>query len=503
MLKIYFSIVLSIGLLFGQAQNALDFDGSNDYVQTATGGPTGSSSRTIECWIKTSASQSTQQVIFDYGAMSPFGSRFTLNLINFGKLRIEVGGNGFNSTQSIADGNWHHVAVSYDNSATTKFKMYIDGQLETSQNTTVAVNTTSASIYLGRRNDGVNYFDGVIDELRLWTTVRTAAQINATMNSEFCTLPPNLVVYYPFNQGVAGGNNAGVTNLLNGAGSNNGTLNNFALSGSSSNWVAGKTLNSGSTTVGNDTVTACDSLASPSGNYVWTTSGNYTDTITTLLGCDSTFNINLTLNNSSTGQLTTTACNSYTSPSGNATYTSSGTYTDILTNAEGCDSVLTINLTVNTVDINVLQNGITLTSWATGVNYQWLDCNNGYASIAGATSQTFVPTSDGSYAVELDDNGCIDTSACYTVTGVGLEENTLFGLQIHPNPARSFFVLTYNTLSADGRYLIYDISGKLLTEGEISRNAAEQVIPINMLAGVYTVRMTVGGASTVQKLIVY
>ncbi len=434
--------------------------------------------------------------------MSPLGSRFTLNLINFGKLRIEVGGNGFNSTQSIADGNWHHVAVSYDNSATTKFKMYIDGQLETTQNTTVSVNTTSSSIHLGRRNDAVNYFDGVIDELRLWNTVRTATEINATMNSEFCALPPNLVVYYKFNQGVAGGNNAGITILQNSGGSNNGTLNNFALSGSSSNWVVGKTLNSGSGVPGNDTIMACDSLISPSGKYTWFTNGDYTDTITSLLGCDSIVHINLTVNSSSTGQLTASGCNSYTSPSGNFTWTSSGTYTDKLTNSQGCDSILTVTLTINTVDINVLQNGITLTSWATGVNYQWLDCNNGYAPIAGATGQTFVPTADGSYAVELDDNGCVDTSACYTVTGVGLEERALYGIQVYPNPTSGTIKILHEALPESGQFKIFDLTGRMVLAGELNQTSGEETIKVELPKGVYSLQISIDEYLYLQKLIV-
>jgi hypothetical protein len=495
------SFFLTVGLLIN-AQNGLDFDGTDDYVSMLSAGPTGTSDRTVECWIKTSASQQTQQILVDWGSASPLGARFTLNMIAFGKIRIEVGGNGFNSTQSVADGNWHHIAVTYDHSAATKVRMYIDGVLEASNNFTQSVNTANSGIRIGRRVDGVNYFDGIIDEVRIWNVVRTQTEISASMNSEFCSIPTGLVAYYKFNQGTAGGTNTGITTLNDNVGTNDGTLNGFALIGSSSNWVTGKSLNTGSTTPGNVSITACDSYTANTG-AVWTSSGNYVDTISSSTGCDSILNIALTINQSSTGTLTTTACNKYVSPSGNNVWTSSGTYTDILTNAVGCDSVLTINLTINTIDTNVLQNGIVLTAWATGVNYQWLDCNNGYAPITGATSQTFVPTTDGSYAVELDDNGCIDTSACYTVNGVGLDENAFFGLQLQPNPASDYIVLTHSNLPAEGRYLIYDLTGKVLTEGNITRNATDQVIPINMPAGVYAVRLVVGGESMVQKLIVH
>jgi hypothetical protein len=503
MKNIYITIFSLCFALLLSAQNGLDFDGTNDYVSATAGGPIGSTNRTVECWVKTSSSISTQQVIFDWGQMSPNGSRFTLNMINFGKVRIEVGGNGFNSTASIADGNWHHIAVTYDNSASLKFKVYIDGVLDGNQNTTVSVNTSSTGGFqIGRRNDGVNYFDGIIDEVRVWNVVRTQTEIQSAMNGEFCSTPPGLVAYYKFNHGTAGGTNTGITTLDDAVGSNDGTLSNFTLTGSSSNWVTGKSLSTGSTTPGNASITVCDGYTASNGT-VWTTNGNYVDTISSATGCDSILNIALTVLQSTTGQLTANGCDSYTSPSGNYTWTTSGTYYDTLTNSIGCDSILTISLTITSIDNYVQQNGAYLTANMTGASYQWLDCNNNYAPISGATNRTYQATANGSYAVEISQNGCADTSDCYTVTGIGLEKNTLFDLQIHPNPARNFIVLTHKSLPEEGSYLIYDISGKLLTEGEISRNAAEQVIPIDMPAGVYSVRIAIGGASTVQKLIIY
>jgi hypothetical protein len=499
-------ILLAALLFFGHllhAQNALDFDGLNDYVSMTSPGPTGTSDRTVECWIKTSASQQTQQILVDWGSASPLGARFTLNMIAFGKIRIEVGGNGFNSTQSVADGNWHHIAVTYDHAATTKVRMYIDGVLETSNNFTQSVNTANSGIRIGRRVDGVNYFDGIIDEVRIWNVVRTQAEISASMNNEFCSAPSGLVAYYTFNQGIAGGNNAGVSVLNDGAGNNNGTLNNFMLSGTTSNWVAGKSLNSGSTTPGNDTIIGCDSLVSPSGIYTWTTSGNYVDTITSPLGCDSVVNINLTLNSSSTGQLTTTACNTYTSPSGNNTWTSSGTYTDVIPNAVGCDSVITINLTVNTVDTNVLQNGIVLTSWATGVDYQWLDCNNGYTPISGATSQTFVPTTDGSYAVELDDSGCVDTSACYIVTGVGIDEENGLGYRVYPNPVTEHLHITFDRPHPSATLSLFDLTGNVLYQNNLNANHADLTISVKDLPrGMYFLKIESSKMAKLEKIIV-
>lgn len=95
------------------------------------------------------------------------------------------------------------------------------------------------------------------------------------------------------------------------------------------------------------TTTSCDSYLSPSGNYNWTTSGMYYDTIANATGCDSLLTINLTINNSTYDTMTVSDCVDYTSPSGMYTWTTSGTYYDTIPNMIGCDSLLTINLTIN------------------------------------------------------------------------------------------------------------------------------------------------------------
>ena len=94
----------------------------------------------------------------------------------------------------------------------------------------------------------------------------------------------------------------------------------------------------------NDTATACD-------QYVWngktyTESGMYIDTIPSALGCDSIVTLHLTINNSTTTEQTEVACDSYTWTDGK-TYTQSGTYYQYLQTVHGCDSIVTLHLTIN------------------------------------------------------------------------------------------------------------------------------------------------------------
>jgi hypothetical protein len=68
------------------------------------------------------------------------------------------------------------------------------------------------------------------------------------------------------------------------------------------------------------------------------------------------------------------------------------------------------------------QNGTTLTADQTGATYQWLDCDNNFAIINGETNQSYTPAVTGNYAVEVNMNGCVDTSACFLVDYTGIEE---------------------------------------------------------------------------------
>jgi hypothetical protein len=234
------------------AQNAgLYFDGTDDYVMSDISPIAGNTAKTVEAWIKTTANSNpsaggVQKVIVEMGLMST-GTRFTFNLLNNNAIRIEVEGNGINGTTAVNDGLWHHVAGVYDPLATTKVALYLDGVLEASGNLTVAVNTASTgNIQIGRRCDGIHYFNGTIDEVRVWNVARTASQIANNRNVELCNSTANLVAYFPMNEGAPGATNTTNTSISSyGNTFGTGALNGFTLTGSTSNFVAGKTLAAG------------------------------------------------------------------------------------------------------------------------------------------------------------------------------------------------------------------------------------------------------------------
>jgi hypothetical protein len=221
----------------GSGGNALDFDGSNDKVtlSDSTGVPVGNSSYTLEAWIK----PDTHGVngIIGWGTWGAGNQVNALRLDSGNGLVNYWWGNDLRVTPgNLADGQWHHVAATFD--GTTR-KIYVDGVLM-GQDTPSGHSVSSASnLTIGSTNNG-EYFDGGIDSVRVWSVARTQAQIQSDMGSALTGSELGLVLNYEFDQGVLSANNAGVSTLTDSAGvANTGVLQNFALSGTSSNWVAG------------------------------------------------------------------------------------------------------------------------------------------------------------------------------------------------------------------------------------------------------------------------
>jgi hypothetical protein len=120
-------------------------------------------------------------------------------------------------------------------------------------------------------------------------------------------------------------------------------------SSSSDTWLIDNLVLTGENNCVNSTSTlnmiSCGNYTAPSGNLL-TASGTYLDTIPNFAGCDSLITINLTINQPSTAAITVNTCSNYNAPSGTI-YTVSGVYSDTIANTSGCDSVITINLTIN------------------------------------------------------------------------------------------------------------------------------------------------------------
>jgi hypothetical protein len=168
---------------------------------------------------------------------------------------------------------------------------------------------------------------------------------------------------------------------------------------------------------------------------------------------------------------------------------------DILNNGV---SILT---TLITIDNTVIKNGVTLTANEIGANYQWLDCNNSYSVISGASNQSFTPTSNGNYAVEITKNSCVDTSNCYSITNIGIIENS-FGdkLVFYPNPTSGIVNLEFGSNYKNVQIIIRNSEGKLVKHQEFKK---EQNISIEIEGskGIYLIEVISADKKAIIKVV--
>ncbi|MGB0429609.1 MAG: LamG domain-containing protein, partial [Bacteroidia bacterium] len=215
--------------------NALHFDGENDKVDCgadlSVGGRTTFSA---EAWIKGDSWGQFNTVLSEYKTWT--GDLSYILRVEYGKLYgfVKVNGNvkKVGPSANLDQNKWYHVALTYDN---IKLRLYVNGTLVDDKSATGAISGCTGNNIIGSSNYGIStnseFFNGTIDEVRLWKTARTANQIKANMHKSLTTGFNDLIGLYQLNEGSS------TTAHDQSHYSNNARLSNFLLSGNTSNWV--------------------------------------------------------------------------------------------------------------------------------------------------------------------------------------------------------------------------------------------------------------------------
>lgn len=218
----------------------LNFDGIDDYIDCGNILP---ESYTKEAWIYLDAITSENNIVSGSDNLGQHALWVPNGVLSAGHNGMW---NAVEDSNVLELNTWYHVAVSYD-SATQTLKLYKDGVL-IDTNTNVVAPINGSEINIGSYNDADNLFNGSIDEVRVWNSVRTIEQLNETKNIELQGDEMGLVAYYDFNQGLDSQDNTLETILLDGSeNTTHGTLHNFELLGSTSNWLAGSPISTPAT----------------------------------------------------------------------------------------------------------------------------------------------------------------------------------------------------------------------------------------------------------------
>jgi hypothetical protein len=191
----------------------------------------------------------------------------------------------------------------------------------------------------------------------------------------------------------------------------------------------------------------------------------------------------------SSSTINLTECKKLLSPSGKYSWTVSGIYKDTIPNAKGCDSIITVNLTVIKPDTSVSLAGIVLTSNAIGASYQWLDCSKSYQPVPGAVSRVFTPGISGSYAVEVSQGLCRDTSSCFSIVITTIQENSTMKWELYPNPTEG--IIYFRGMNGEVTCTISDLLGNTIKK---TVNSATNPLEIKEFKnGVYLLQVEQGG----------
>ncbi len=323
---------------------------------------------------------------------------------------------------------WNHFVFTFNG---TQTEVFHNGVSVGTTPVSGTITNGNVPFEVGKTQFGPPFWTtGKFDDAALWSRALTASEVASLYNSCSVDLSsPDLVLCYEFEDGQPGQSNTGVTVAIDSKGTQNGVYSGFAMTGTASNFING-----------NGPIYSAD---------------------------------------------TVTACFSFTTQGGQ-TYTQSGFYTDSLQSVTGCDSILSLDLTINSIDLTVTQTGDTLSANQSGaLIYQWINCDSGQLL---STDQQFTATQNGNYACIITYNGCQDTSDCITVSGIDLNEGLTARWALAPNPAQSSSMLHFATVQEQIEIRIVDVHGRIVREKRAS-HTQKVLLPNVSRPGLYFVKV--------------
>lgn len=189
--KLGFTQIGGYALYLDGTSNSIEFSSTSDLTLTNI---------SVEAWIKTTASTGVQE-IFAWAKRVSYGNITEFRVSN-GKLEFGINDGTWASVVSntnINSGNWTHVAVTKESSSV---KLYINGKLDASA--TISKNPLENQIEIGyMQDDGSkrNFFPGTLDEVRIWTGVRSESDIKSNMYRVLSGSETGLYAYYQMSNG--------------------------------------------------------------------------------------------------------------------------------------------------------------------------------------------------------------------------------------------------------------------------------------------------------------
>lgn len=280
--------------------------------------------------------------------------------------------------------------------------------------------------------------------------------------------------------------------------------------------------------IGNTTIYPVETVHTCSNNYLWhgqyyTQDGLYYDTIYDAAGCEEIYSLNLSLSEAYHFNLTDTVCDRYPWPSAEGGYlTETGLYHYEGTTVLGCDSIVDLDLTVGkTPDLHIV--GLTIVEVASDVcpgiyNYfisdslelaqctvQWSCSEPQWMLLPNSNPYccTVIVRTLGSAelkATAFCPSGCDDE---YTIeifsSNIGVGEVDENKVKVYPNPANDVVNIEANYID---RIEMYDVYGQLVKELHLDKAASATINTCDLQGGIYFIEVSAVDRKIVERVII-
>ncbi|MCO6500993.1 MAG: T9SS type A sorting domain-containing protein [Vicingus serpentipes] len=438
---------------------------------TASNIPTGGNEYTIEVWVNSSSISGAMGLV----GWGNYGSTNQCNAFRFNgssQLRNYWWGNDLvATTPDLNDGQWHHLIATYDG---TTNAIYVDGVLMGSR-VIAAPNVGSANnLEIGSTYNGFEPINGSLDNIKIWNVgISSAAEAVTLMNG--CPDPstePNLVAYYKFNEGT-------------GTSINDVTANSNDIVAPGGTWGTGHTLCASCSKEMSSTVTVtinssvsntqilteCDGFSITVNGNTYNSTGTYIDTLIggAINGCDSIVTTDLTILPALAGSVTSTICNDGSVDVNGVTYDASNpTGTEVFTNVgpNNCDSTVTVNLNV----LPAKTGSVTTTI-----------CNDGSVDVNGVTYDASNPTGTEIFT-NVGSNNC-DSTVTVNLNVLAAKTGTI-----------TQTICFGDSIIVNGTVYKTTVTGATETFTNVGSNNCDSVVTINLTVSP-TIDITVSNSS--------
>ena len=153
------------------------------------------------------------------------------------------------------------------------------------------------------------------------------------------------------------------------------------------------------------------------------------------------------------------------------------------------------------IDTLIIQNGPSLKAAEDSAHYQWAECLDTLILMPSDTSQTYVATANGMYAVIIERDGCIDTSACVEVTGVGIDQFDSRPLTFYPNPSSGIIKIDGITdMGSPLNVTVINTSGQIVFNHVLDPHKSSIDLS-DVPKGIYSVKLTNTSFSQVERVV--